>query len=115
IDARTDLYTVGVVLFEMFAGRKPFQSENVGEVILMQRESPPPKLRSVAADAHYSEELEALLDKAMSKLPEDRFQSAAELAAALAGAPEGSAAGLEMGIMGRPLYPKAQAMKAEAK
>ena len=48
IDARTDLYTVGIVLFEMFAGRKPFQSENVGEVILMQRETPPPKLRSVA-------------------------------------------------------------------
>ena len=48
IDARTDLYAVGIVLFEMFAGRKPFQSENVGEVILMQREAPPPKLRSVA-------------------------------------------------------------------
>ena len=50
IDARTDLYTVGVVLFEMLAGRKPFQSENVGEVILMQREAPPPRLRSVAPD-----------------------------------------------------------------
>ena len=54
IDARTDLYTVGVVLFEMFTGRKPFQSENVGEVILMQRESPPPKLRATAPEASYS-------------------------------------------------------------
>jgi serine/threonine protein kinase len=115
IDARTDLYTVGVVLFEMFAGRKPFQSDNVGEVILMQRESPPPKLRSVAADAHYSEELEALLDKAMSKLPEDRFQSAADLAGALAGTPEGSAAGQEMGIVGKPLDAKLAAKKADAK
>ncbi len=116
IDARTDLYTVGVVLFEMFAGRKPFQSENVGEVILMQRESPPPKLRSVAADAHYSDDLEALLDKAMSKLPEDRFQSAAELAAALAGTPEGHAAGQEMGIVAKPLdAKKADAKKADAK
>ena len=92
IDARTDLYTVGIVLFEMFAGRKPFQSENVGEVILMQRETAPPKLRSVAGDARYSEQLEALLDKAMSKLPEDRFQTAAELAAALAATPEGKTA-----------------------
>jgi len=92
IDSRTDLYTVGVVLFEMFAGRKPFQSENVGEVILMQREAPPPKLRAVAPDAGYSAELEALLDKALSKLPEDRFQSAAEMAAALATTPEGKAA-----------------------
>jgi serine/threonine-protein kinase len=92
IDSRTDLYTVGIVLFEMFAGRKPFQSENVGEVILMQREAPPPKLRAVAPDAGYSAELEALLDKALSKLPEDRFQSAAEMAAALAATPEGKAA-----------------------
>src|SRR5262245_50530496 len=93
IDVRTDLYTVGIVLFEMLTGRKPFQSDNVGEVILMQRESPPPKLRSVVPDARYSLELEALIDKAMSKLPEDRFQSAADLAAALAATPEGRAAG----------------------
>ena len=69
IDARTDLYTVGVLLFEMLAGRKPFQSENVGEVILMHREAPPPTLRAIAPEASYSAELEALVDKAMSKLP----------------------------------------------
>ena len=109
IDARTDLYTVGIVLFEMFAGRKPFQSENVGEVILMQREAAPPKLRSVAGDARYSEQLEALLDKAMSKLPEDRFQTAAELAAALAATPEGKTAGQEMGIVAIPPEAKADA------
>src|SRR6185503_8295650 len=63
-----------------------------GEVILMQRESPPPKLRATAPEASYSGALEALIDKAMSKLPEDRFQSAAELAAALAATPEGKAA-----------------------
>jgi serine/threonine-protein kinase len=124
IDARTDLYTVGIVLFEMFAGRKPFQSENVGEVILMQRETAPPKLRSVAGDARYSEQLEALLDKAMSKLPEDRFQTAAELAAALAATPEGRTAGQEMGIVaippetkadGKNDAPKADAPKADVK
>src|SRR4051794_31049830 len=98
IDARTDLYTVGIVLFEMFTGRKPFQSENVGEVILMQRETAPPKLRAVTPESRYSVELEALLDKAMSKVPEDRFQSAAELAAALAATPEGKAAGQDIGV-----------------
>jgi serine/threonine-protein kinase len=112
IDARTDLYTVGIVVFEMFAGRKPFQSENVGEVILMQRETAPPKLRSVAPDARYSAELEALLDKAMSKLPEDRFQSAAELAAALAATPEGKAAGQDVALAGAAPAPEA---KADAK
>jgi serine/threonine-protein kinase len=109
IDARTDLYTVGVVLFEMFTGRKPFQSDNVGEVILMQREAPPPKLRAVAPEARYSVELEALLDKAMSKLPEDRFQSAAELAAALTATPEGRAAGQDIGVA------KAEGKVADAK
>jgi eukaryotic-like serine/threonine-protein kinase len=89
VDARTDLYTVGVLLFEILAGRKPFQSENVGEVILMHRETPPPRLREVAATAGYSAALEAVLDRALAKLPEDRFQTAPELAAALADTPEG--------------------------
>jgi serine/threonine-protein kinase len=88
VDARTDLYAVGVLLFEILAGRKPFQSENVGELIYMHREAPPPALREVAPASGYSAELEALLAKALAKLPEDRFQSAAEFAAALAGPPE---------------------------
>jgi eukaryotic-like serine/threonine-protein kinase len=88
VDARTDLYAVGVLLFEIFAGRKPFQSENVGELIFMHRESPPPLLRQVAPASGYSEALESLLAKALSKLPEDRFQSAGEFAAALAATPE---------------------------
>jgi eukaryotic-like serine/threonine-protein kinase len=89
VDARTDLYTVGVLLFEILAGRKPFQSENVGEVILMHREALPPRLREVAPSAGYSAALEAVLDKTLAKLPEDRFQTAPELAAALAATPEG--------------------------
>jgi eukaryotic-like serine/threonine-protein kinase len=92
VDARTDLYAVGVLLFEIFAGRKPFQSENVGELIFMHRESPPPLLRQVAPGSGYSEALESLLAKALSKLPEDRFQSAGEFAAALAATPEAQGA-----------------------
>jgi serine/threonine-protein kinase len=114
IDARTDLYTVGIVLFEMLAGRKPFQSDNVGEVILMQRESPPPKLRATVPEARYSLDLETVIDKAMSKLPEDRFQSAAELAAALAATPEGRAAGIDADAP-KAAGKAAQAAKADAK
>ena len=95
VDARTDLYAVGVLLFEIFAGRKPFQSENVGELIFMHRESPPPLLRQVAPASGYSQALESLLAKALSKLPEDRFQSAGEFAAALAATPEARGAAPE--------------------
>jgi eukaryotic-like serine/threonine-protein kinase len=89
IDARTDLYAVGVLLFEMLAGRKPFQSENVGELLLMHRESPPPLLRAAAPTAGLSAALEAVVAKALAKFADDRFQSAAELTAALDATPEG--------------------------
>src|SRR5579863_4012786 len=88
VDARTDLYAVGVLLFEILAGRKPFQSDNVGELIFMHRESPPPLLREVAPTGGYSPALEAAIGKALAKLPQDRFQSAADFAAALAATPD---------------------------
>ena len=113
IDARTDLYTVGIVLFEMFTGQKPFQSDNVGEVILMQRESPPPKLRAIAPEAKYSLQLETLIDKALAKLPEERFQSATELSEALAATPEGKAAALDVDAP-RPAAKEAPAAKKDA-
>jgi eukaryotic-like serine/threonine-protein kinase len=88
VDARSDLYAVGVLLFEILAGRKPFQSENVGELIFMHRESPPPLLREAAPAAGYSPALEAAIGRALAKLPEDRFQSASDFAAALAATPD---------------------------
>ncbi len=102
IDPRTDLYTVGVLLFEVLAGRKPFVSDNVGELILMHREAMPPRLRDVAPTAGLSAALEEVLDKALSKLPEDRFQSAAELAAALDETPEASGTGSPPGKRSAP-------------
>ncbi|HXJ22833.1 MAG TPA: protein kinase [Polyangia bacterium] len=89
VDARSDLYAVGVLLFEILAGRKPFQSENVGELIFMHRETPPPRLRDIAPAAGFSAALESTIDRTLAKMPEDRFASASELAAALAATPEG--------------------------
>jgi serine/threonine-protein kinase len=89
IDARTDLYAVGVVLFELLTGQKPFVSDNVGQLLLMHRETPPPLLRATAPDAGFSAELEAVVTKALSKFADDRYQSAAELVAALEATPEG--------------------------
>jgi serine/threonine-protein kinase len=89
IDARTDLYAVGVVLFELLAGRKPFQSENVGELLLMHREQPPPLLRATAPGAGLSAEIEAVVSKALSKFADDRYQTAADFTAAIDATPEG--------------------------
>jgi serine/threonine-protein kinase len=91
IDARTDLYTVGIVLFELLTGKKPFQSENIGELILMQRETLPPHVRDIVPEL--SPQIDAVVWKAMAKLPEDRYQSAGEMAAALEGTPEARGAG----------------------
>jgi eukaryotic-like serine/threonine-protein kinase len=89
IDARTDLYTVGIVLFELLTGGKPFQSEKVGELLLMQREKAPPLLRAVAPGLGYSAELEAVVSKALSKPAADRYQTAAAFVAAIDATPEG--------------------------
>ncbi len=108
VDARTDLYAVGVLLFEILAGRKPFLSDNVGELIFMHRESPPPLLREAAPAAGYSAALEAAIGRALAKLPEDRFQSAAEFAAALAATPDaqGSARPAAKPVPARPVSAK---------
>jgi serine/threonine-protein kinase len=90
-DERTDLYAVGVLLFEMLTGAKPFNSPKIGDIIRMHLESPIPRIRELAPKAGLSESLEAVVVRAMAKAPHDRHPTAAAFAAALDGTPEGSA------------------------
>ncbi len=84
IDARTDVYACGVVLFELLTGTKPFISaaDDPIELVRMHLSAQPPRLASLVPEI--DERLEPIVAKALAKAAADRFASAAEFAAALA-------------------------------
>ncbi len=76
-DAKTDLYAVGVVLYEMLTGSLPFQSDNAVSVALMQLQKDPILPRTL--NPQISVGLEQIIMKAMQKNVVDRYQSASEM------------------------------------
>jgi eukaryotic-like serine/threonine-protein kinase len=85
LDARSDLYSVGVVLYHALAGRLPFEAANPLAVSYMQVALPPPPPSQFLA---VPPALETICLKAMAKRPGDRFQSAREMRAALRAIPD---------------------------
>lgn len=84
IDCRTDLYTVGLALYELCAGRGPFDELRGNDHALRFahcERSPPPL--SHAAPQAIEPELDGVVCRALAKIPGERFQSAAEMSAAL--------------------------------
>jgi endo-alpha-1,4-polygalactosaminidase (GH114 family)/tRNA A-37 threonylcarbamoyl transferase component Bud32 len=77
----SDLYSLGVVLYELVTGRKPYTADTPAAILLKQMNDPLPRPKQFATDL--PEELEKVLFKALAKKPEDRFQSMSEFAAAL--------------------------------
>jgi predicted Ser/Thr protein kinase len=80
VDARSDLYALGCILFEMVCGRPPFVAEGAGEVMALHIFSQPPPPRMFAP---VSAALEQIILRALAKDPEQRFRSAEDMAAAL--------------------------------
>ena len=82
-DLRSDLYSMGIVLFEMLTGRVPFHSDTEYELMRAQLEQAPPTLTSLGVTV--PPDIEAALMRSLAKNPEERFSSAAEFRAALIG------------------------------
>ncbi|MBI3182768.1 MAG: serine/threonine protein kinase [Myxococcales bacterium] len=82
VDGRSDIYSVGVILFQMATGRLPFQHDSLGEMFHAHANTPPPPPRSVNPTVHG--ELEAIILKCLEKKPDDRYRTMADLGRALA-------------------------------
>ena len=83
VDPRSDIYALGIVLFEMLAGNPPFDAESIAELLAKQKWSAPPSIHEAYADADCPPELEAVVRKCLEKKPEDRYQEAGEVIEAL--------------------------------
>ena len=92
VDTRTDIYAVGIVLYEMLTGTKPFTADSIAELIRLQRVGTPVPIRTLRPEAEFSTKLEAVVMRALAKRPAERFQTASEMAAALQAIPEASSA-----------------------
>ncbi|MCY3914533.1 MAG: protein kinase [Chloroflexi bacterium] len=81
LDGRSDVYSLGVMLFELVTGRRPFESDTPYSIAIMHVTMPPPPPRQFEPDI--SPRLEKVIIRALRKAREERFGSAGELAEAL--------------------------------
>jgi hypothetical protein len=81
LDERSDIYALGLVIFEMATGRRPFEAETVAEILAMQRSAPPPDPATISPTI--PGELAAIIVRCLAKDPADRIANAVELEGAL--------------------------------
>ncbi len=79
MDHRGDLYSVGVILFELLTGRRPFAGATPDELLVAHLREPPPRFADLAIPEPIPPAVEAVVRSCLAKSPDDRPASAAEL------------------------------------
>jgi len=82
IDARSDVYSLGIIVYEMLAGRVPFTGESPTVIMMKQVQDEPPVITEARPDVPVA--VAQIISRALAKTPADRFQSAGALSQALA-------------------------------
>jgi serine/threonine protein kinase len=99
LDARTDIYSLALMTYEMLTGKLPFQGRTQQEMMIARLRSDPVPLRRMRPDANFPESVEKVLNKAMARSADDRYQTVVEYADAFFSAASGEAA--EGGLLGK--------------
>src|SRR2546430_14048767 len=81
VDARSDIYSLGVVLYQMLAGVPPFDGESAQSILMKQATATPVPIQQRRSDVPPT--LAGVVDRALAKDPAERFQTAEELSRAL--------------------------------
>ena len=80
LDGRSDVYSLGLVLFKMLTGTLPFPADTVQEAMIKRLTDEPAELIEMRPDLHFPPGLQQTLDTALARSPVDRYQSAAKFA-----------------------------------